>query len=236
MSRAPPTLTPRWSAGVDWIVHLPGYANLLGDPPERFLISQESAEQAARQGTVVVTTVAATELFQPAPEILAALRTVQRQNLARLQMAHAKLLIGSDVFMGTALAEAEGPGPTWRPAPARTVCACATRGHASALFPQRRLGCFEPGCEASFLLLLGDPLEDLSHLDQPLLRVSKGGCWTQLARVVAASSLASASTADPPKKAAGGKRPARRKQKQAAKPATSAGHAKANRPASAKTR
>ena len=36
------------AAGVDWIVHLPGYANPLGDPPERFLISQESAEQAAK--------------------------------------------------------------------------------------------------------------------------------------------------------------------------------------------
>ena len=224
------------AAGVDWIVHLPGYANPLGDPPERFLISQESAEQAARQGTVVVTTVAATELFQPAPEILAALRTVQRQNLARLQMAHAKLLIGSDVFMGTALAEVKALdqlGALPRP----ELLRLATRDTPRALFPQRRLGCFEPGCEASFLLLLGDPLEDLSHLDQPLLRVKQGRLLTQLAQVAAASSLASASTADPPKKAAGGKKAGKAgSKKQAAKPATSKPAAKANRPASAKAR
>ncbi|MFX7844981.1 hypothetical protein ABTK14_22280, partial [Acinetobacter baumannii] len=68
-----------------------------------------------------------------------------------------------------------------------------------ALFPQRKLGCFQPGCEASFLLLGGDPLADLGQLDMPLLRVKQGRLLTRLADVAASSAQASASTADPPK-------------------------------------
>ena len=99
---------------------------------------------------------------------------MQRQNLRGLQMAHAKLLIGSDVFMGTALAEVKA----WTNGalPRQNCCAWPRATRHVPCSPQRRLGCFEPGCEASFLLLLGDPLEDLSHLDQPLLRVKQGGC------------------------------------------------------------
>lgn len=224
------------AAGVDWIVHLPGYANPLGDAPDRFLISAESAERAARQGTFIVTTVAATELFQPAPEMLSALRTVQRQNLARLQMAHAKLLIGSDVFMGTSRAEVKALDQLGA-LPRHELLRLATRDTPRALFPNRRLGCFEPGCEASFLLLIGDPLEDLSHLDQPLLRVKQGRLLTQLAQVAAASSLASAPTADPPKKRTSAKKTAKGgSKKQAAKPSASKPAAKSGRNGGAKTR
>ena len=71
-----------------------------------------------------------------------------------------------------------------------------------ALFPGRRLGCFDPGCEASFLLLGGDPLADLNQVDMPLLRVKQGRLLTRLADVAASSSQATASTADAPKKPA----------------------------------
>ena len=96
---------------------------------------------------------------------------------------------------------------------------------------------FEPGCEASFLLLLGDPLEDLSHLDQPLLRVKQG----RLLDTVGPSGRRQ----QPGQRLHG--RPAQESgwrqkagkagsKKQAAKPATSSRPPKANRPASAKTR
>jgi alkanesulfonate monooxygenase SsuD/methylene tetrahydromethanopterin reductase-like flavin-dependent oxidoreductase (luciferase family) len=217
-------------------VHLPGYANPLGDAPERFLLSAESAERAARQGTAIVTTVAATELFQPSPEMLAALRTVQRQNLARLQMARAKLLIGSDVFVGTARAEVQALDQLGA-IPRHELLRLATLDTPRALFPDRRIGCFEPGCEASFLLLIGDPLEDLAHLDQPLLRVKQGRLLTQLAQVAAASSLASASTADPPKKRTSAKKASKPgSKKQAAKPTSANATKKAARSTAAKPR
>jgi hypothetical protein len=188
------------AAGVDAIAHLPGYADTLGESPERFVISEAAAAQAARQRTAIITTTAATALFKLAPEALTALREVQRNNLARLQAAGVQLLVGSDVFVGTGRAEfhaLDGLGLD-----RATLLRLATQDTPRALFPGRKLGCFEPGCEASFLVLGGDPLTDPSQIDRPLLRVKQGRLLTRLAEVAAASSQASTSTAEAPKKAA----------------------------------
>ena len=189
------------AAGVDAIAHLPGYANTLDEPPERFAISEAAAAQAARQHTAVITTTAATALFKLDAAPLAALRDVQRANLARLQAAGVQLLIGSDVFIGTGRAELHALDELGLDR--ATLLRLATRDTPRALFPNRRLGCFDPGCEASFLVLGGDPLADLAAVDMPLLRVKQGRLLTRLADVAAASSQESTSTADPPKKASG---------------------------------
>ncbi|MFT7772581.1 amidohydrolase family protein [Roseateles sp.] len=188
------------AAGVDTIAHLPGYANTADEPPERFAISDAAAALAARQHTAIITTTAATALFKLDPAPLAAMREVQRANLARLQAAGAKLLIGSDVFIGTARAELHALDELGLDR--ATLLRLATQDTPRALFPGRRLGCFEAGCEASFLLLGGDPLADLAQIDMPLLRVKQGRLLTRLADVAASSSQASASTADVPKKPA----------------------------------
>ena len=183
------------NAGADVIAHLPGYANLLGEPPEQLLISEAAAARAARQHTAVITTTAATELFKLEPDALAALREVQRRNLATLQAAGVQLLIGSDVFIGTTRAELHALDALGLDH--ATLLRLATQDTPRALFPKRRLGCFEPGCEASFLLLGGDPIADLGQIDQPLLRVKQGRLLTRLAEVAAASSQLVTSTADP---------------------------------------
>jgi len=187
------------AAGVDAIAHLPGYANTLDEPVERFALSEAAAAQAARQRTATITTTAATTLFKLDPERLAALREVQRANLARLQAAGAPLLVGSDVFIGTARAEVHALDELGLDR--ATLLRLATQDTPRALFPGRRLGCFDPGCEASFLLLGGDPLADLAQVDTPLLRVKQGRLLTRLAEVAASSSQAVASTAEPAKKA-----------------------------------
>lgn len=192
------------AAGVDAIAHLPGYANTLDEPPERFAISEAAAALAARQRTAVITTTAATALFKLEPAALAALREVQRANLARLQAAGVPLLLGSDVFIGTARAELRSLDELGLDR--ATLLRLATQDTPRALFPERRLGCFEPGCEASFLLLGGDPLADLAQLDMPLLRVKQGRLLTRLAEVAASSSQATASTAEPARKAAAKKK------------------------------
>jgi len=188
------------AAGVDAIAHLPGYANTLDETPERFAISEAAAAQAARQHTAVITTTAATALFKLDTAALAALREVQRANLARLQAAGVQLLIGSDVFVGTGRAELHALDELG--VDRATLLRLATRDTPQALFPGRKLGCFDPGCEASFLVLGADPLIDLATIDMPLLRVKQGRLLTRLADVAAASSQASTSTADPPKVAA----------------------------------
>lgn len=185
------------AAGVDAIAHLPGYANTLDEAPERFAISEAAASQAARQRTAVITTTAATSLFKLDAAALAALREVQRANLTRLQVAGVSLLLGSDVFIGTARAELHALDELGLDR--ATLLRLATQDTPRALFPNRRLGCFEPGCEASFLLLGGDPIADLTQVDMPLLRVKQGRLLTRLADVAASSSQASTSTADPPK-------------------------------------
>lgn len=187
------------AAGVDAIAHLPGYANTLDEAPGTFAISETAAAQAARQHTAIITTTAATGLFKLEPAALAALRDVQRANLAKLQAAGVQLLVGSDVFIGTARMELHALNDLGLDR--ATLLRLATQDTPRALFPGRKLGCFEPGCEASFLVLGEDPLADLTTLDMPLLRVKQGRLLTRLADVAAASSQASTSTADPPKKA-----------------------------------
>ncbi|MFG6485981.1 amidohydrolase family protein [Roseateles sp. BYS78W] len=192
------------AAGVDVIAHLPGYANMLDEPPEHFAITEAAAAQAAHQHTAVITTTAATALFKQEPAALAALRDVQRANLARLQAAGVQLLIGSDVFIGTARAELHALEDLGlEPA---TLLRLATVDTPRALFPGRKLGCFEPGCEASFLVLGSDPIADLAQVDMPMLRVKQGRLLTRLADVAASSSQASASTADAPTRKVAGKK------------------------------
>ncbi|CAM3888853.1 amidohydrolase family protein [Roseateles saccharophilus] len=185
------------AAGIDVIAHLPGYANTLDEAPEVFALSEAAAAQAARQHAAVITTTAATALFKLDTTALAALREVQRANLGRLQAAGVQLLIGSDVFIGTARAELHALDELGLDH--ATLLRLATHDTPRALFPGRKLGCFEPGCEASFLLLGGDPLADLAQVDMPLLRVKQGRLLTRLADVAASSAQVSTSTADPPK-------------------------------------
>lgn len=199
------------AAGVDAVAHLPGYANTLDAPAERFAISEAAAAQAARQRTAVITTTAATALFKLDATALSALREVQRANLARLQAAGVQLLVGSDVFIGTARAELhalDGLGVD-----RATLLRLATQDTPRALFPDRKIGCFEPGCEASFLVLGGDPIADLAQVDMPMLRVKQGRLLTRLADVAASSSQASASTAEAPRKASAKKKTSKAKAK-----------------------
>ena len=208
------------AAGVDAIAHLPGYANTLDEAPERFTISEAAAARAASQRTAVTTTTAATALFKLDAAALAAMREIQRANLARLQAAGVPLLIGSDVFIATARAELHALDDLGLDR--ATLLRLATQDTPRALFPGRKLGCFEPGCEASFLVLGSDPLADLAQVDMPMLRVKQGRLLTRLADVAASSSQASTSTADPPAKKASarkktGKAPAKTQSKAASK-------------------
>ncbi len=160
-------------AGVDQIAHLPGYFFHHGLAAEDYLISAETAARAARQRVQVVTTTAASALFPVSEAQREAVRSTQQRNLRTLLEAGVPLLLGSDVFMDTSLAEYRSLQALAVLEPARLL-RMATRDTASALFPERRLGCFEPGCEASFLLLGQDPLSEPEALGRPLLRVKNG--------------------------------------------------------------
>lgn len=193
-------------AGADFIAELPGYFPQHGEAPETHLIPPEVAALAAERQVGIVTATVATRLFQPAPELLARIEAVQKQNLERLKAAGARLLVGSDLFTGNALNELhhlDQLGVLDKAALLRLATVDTPR----ALFPQRKLGCFQPGCEASFLVLIGNPLEDLDALDKPLLRIKQGRVLTQLDDVAAtAGEENNALNAAPGKKKATGKK------------------------------
>jgi len=161
------------NAGVDWVARLPGLVFFEGTGAESYRISAEMAAEAARRKVAVITGIAASELFRMPAELLTQVRAQQADNLRTLQAAGVPLLLGSDLFNGSVLTELQQLdrlGVLDR----RQLLRMASVDTPRALFPKRRLGCFEPGCEASFLLLAADPLKDLGALDKIQLRVRQG--------------------------------------------------------------
>ncbi len=160
-------------SGADWLAHLPGYFFHDGLNAEAYRISPEAAAEAAKRKTAVITATVASTLFRMPVEAQAAVRRLQIENLQTLKAAGTPLLLGSDHFNGTALTELkhlDGLGAIDR----TTLLRIASIDTPHALFPKRRLGCFEPGCEASFLLLPANPLSDLEVLSRIQLRVKQG--------------------------------------------------------------
>ncbi|MBV8605156.1 MAG: amidohydrolase family protein [Pelomonas sp.] len=189
-------------AGVDWIDHVPGFTDPLGEPAERFALTPELAADAARAQVAVVTGAAAARLFKAPPELQAALAATLKRNLQLLKDAGVTLLLGSDLFTDTAQAELHALAATGVFSNAELL-RMATQTTPRALFPKRRVGCFEPGCEASFLLLGADPTADLATLNAPLLRADQGRLITQNLDVAERSDESSISTAEAAKKKAG---------------------------------
>ncbi|MDC8771375.1 amidohydrolase family protein [Roseateles albus] len=160
-------------AGVDWIDHIPGYFFHEGLGPEAYRLSADMAAEAAKKHVAVITGTAAATLFRAPPETQAAVRRLQIENLQTLKAAGTKLLLGSDLFNGSALPELqhlESLGVLDR----ATLLRMASITTPQALYPKRRLGCFDAGCEASFLLLAANPLQDLAAIGRIQLRVKQG--------------------------------------------------------------
>lgn len=180
-------------AGVDLIAHLPGYYNPHGEALERFALKSGAAAEAARRKVAVITATATTAMFKTTVEQQAQLRQVQARNLEVLKAAGVTLLLGSDMFNDTAQAELRSLAQLNVLTPAELL-KMATITTPRTLFAQRKLGCFEPGCEASFLLLASNPLERLEAVEKPLLRVKQGRLLTQLEDVAEGADDSSTST------------------------------------------
>jgi hypothetical protein len=167
------------SAGVDQIGHTPGFR---GDQhtrlpdPARFSIRPEDARAAARQGTVVVTTLAGLSKYageQGDRELRRAADDLNRSNLATLQAAGVAIAIGSDEYSDNSVGEARYLASLGAFTPAallRSWCQVTPR----AIFPDRRIGKLEPDHEASFLVLAGDPLADFGHTGHIVRAVKQG--------------------------------------------------------------
>ena len=167
------------AAGVDLIAHTPGFRgdrNTRLDDPGRFRIQPDDARAAARQGTVVVTTLAGLAKYADEQHDAALRRAadeLNRSNLALLHSTGVAIAVGSDEYGDNSVGEARYLASLKVLSPAallRSWCEVTPR----AIFPGRRIGRLQPGYEASFLVLAGDPLADFAHTGHVVLAVKQG--------------------------------------------------------------
>jgi imidazolonepropionase-like amidohydrolase len=150
-------------AGVDEIAHMPGFygPSLLTD----------ADVQAAKAVGVTVVTTASLAKRRPA-ELLPALQEAQRHNLSRLIAAGVPVAIGSDNYDDTSVGEARYLKDLG--IDNRTLLRMWTENGARTAFPARKIGALREGYEASFLVLEGNPLDDLSNVQRIVLAVKEG--------------------------------------------------------------
>ncbi|MCH9684396.1 MAG: amidohydrolase family protein [Deltaproteobacteria bacterium] len=168
-------------AGADFVAHLPAHLRPPEDPTQGQLLP-EDAEAAAKMGLGAMPTYsiarsrADAALARGVQVDLTATYAMQAANLRLLQDAGVRLIVGTDLGVGTALGEARHWVEIGGLTPEEAVGALLATG--AALFPERRIGCFEAGCEADFLVLAADPRLDMAALSAIELRVKAGTALT----------------------------------------------------------
>ncbi len=167
-------------AGVDEINHTPQPDQRFSPDLSAYVIAPALAERAAAKAIAVVTTAGTTERLSPSLPAgwLPGMRAVQAANLRTLASAGVRLAIGSDGISGerrfvTARDEINFLARHRMLSPLQLLRAWAV-DTPKAIFPARKLGELREGFEANFLVLNGDPLEDVANLHRIGMRV-KGG-------------------------------------------------------------
>jgi imidazolonepropionase-like amidohydrolase len=167
------------TAGADLVGHTPGFR---GDEqgrlpePRSFEIAPADAALAARRHVVVVTTLGGAAAIDAARADSALRRrfdALHRRNLRLLRDAGVHLAVGSDAYRDDSAGEVaylRGLGVFDDLALLRLW----SERTPAAIFPSRRVGCLADGCEASFLVLGGDPSADFSRVRDIRLRVKDG--------------------------------------------------------------
>jgi hypothetical protein len=171
------------AAGVDEIAHLPGFRPEGNDLPgyrklDRYRLTAADARRAAEQHVTVATTVSeVVEILKPmlgGPDSTMArgVWAMLVNNLRLLRDAGVNVVIGSDRYRTTSLPEVMGVRElgVFSDTALLRMWSMATP---KAVFPNRKFGT-APGDEASFLVLHGNPLDDLRAVERIRLRV-KGG-------------------------------------------------------------
>ena len=173
-------------AGVDEINHIPGFrpahdsVGRWAASLARYRISDADARLAAKRGVTVVTTLGSSVAFlargdSSGLDSASRTRVLQlfRDNLRTLKSRHVRIAFGSDEFRGNTVGEVMNLrtlGVFTDQELLRTWSIVTPR----AIFPRRKIGCFDNGCEASFLALEGHPLEDFANTQRIALRMKQG--------------------------------------------------------------
>jgi hypothetical protein len=171
------------AARADLIAHLPGFwpdaVRIKSKGPGIYRISEDAARQAARQGTVVITTVGDVLRQNASPDAREQV-DVLRRNFDVLKRHTVKIAIGSDQFRSTSVPEALAIAQAGLMTSAEVLQSLSVTTPA-AIFPQRAPFGLAEGAPANFIAFERDPLQDLESITNISLRV-KGGRELHLAR------------------------------------------------------
>jgi imidazolonepropionase-like amidohydrolase len=166
-------------SGAAVAAHLPGYwAVTTRDELLRRTLSPADAARVARTGMLFVATYSVAkgdDVGGPA----AGKQGVSRQEVYNVQARNIRLLreAGGTFLLGT-----DGAGPIFEEIEHLVAIGALNNmealgialGTGSKLFPERRIGCFEVGCEADFLVLASNPAADVAALRCIVQRVKQG--------------------------------------------------------------
>jgi imidazolonepropionase-like amidohydrolase len=150
--------------------HLPGYGYAESAEEIRsWLLSPKDARMVARSGMLLVPTYNYGKGYYASKEkegtldrqLQARTYAAQAHNVRLLKKAGASFLMGTDTDAAI-FEEAEHLARIGAFTPAEVATIALNTG--KRLFPARRLGCFDPGCEADFLVLEANPLKDIAAL------------------------------------------------------------------------
>lgn len=163
------------AGGVDDVAHMPGtgYDPKMG--PSAFRIAVADARLAGERHVTVTTTLSwlADEMESDAKAADRIVEEVIRPNVAMLRKFGVALLVGSDSFRQSPASEAMLLSKL-RLFSNQELLKMWCETTPRAVFPARRIGRLDPGYEASFLVLEGDPLADFANTGKISLRVKKG--------------------------------------------------------------
>ena len=172
------------AARADLIAHLPGFwpdaDRVKAKGPGIYRISEDAARRAARQGTVVITTVGDVLRTNATPDARGLVVDVLRWNFDVLKRHGVKIAIGSDQYRSTSVPEALTIAQAGLMTGAEVLQSLSVITPA-AIFPQRAPFGLAEGAPASFIAFDRNPLEDLESITRVSLRV-KGGRELHLAR------------------------------------------------------
>lgn len=160
----------------DLIAHMPGFwpdaVRVKAKGADIYRISEDAARRAARQGTVVITTVG--DAVQEADaDLRAQVLPVLRGNFDVLKRNGVKIAIGSDEYRSSSVPEALAIARAGLMTNAELLRSLSVTTPA-AIYPKRAPFGLAEGAPASFIAVERDPLEDLEAMTKVGLRVKDG--------------------------------------------------------------
>jgi hypothetical protein len=172
------------AARSDLIAHMPGFwpdpVRIKAKGPDVYRISEDAARRAARQRTIVITTVGDAIRENATPDVREQFLDALRWNFNLLKRHGVRIAIGSDEYRSSSVTEALAIAQAGLMTNAEVLRSLSVTTPA-AIFPQRAPFGLVEGAPATFIAVDRDPLDDLEAITKISLRV-KGGRELNLAR------------------------------------------------------